>query len=110
RGGSESPPGPACAPRPRPRGTDSCRARSTAAVLLGGRSEAPFDFSLGEAGEFDDLVPRSVARNEGHRVARQRECLRDQPDDCLVRATSFWRSRDADLPGVAVAADDMSPP
>ena len=70
--------------------------------------EAPLDLFRLDAGQLDDLVPRTVSRNERHRLARKRKSVCEQPHDRVVRAAALRRRRDAHLPRVAVPADDAA--
>src|SRR5207244_7010167 len=68
--------------------------------------EAPLDQRRPDPGQFHDLVPGAVARNERDGTARKRERIGEQPQDSLVRPTVLRHGGDAHLPCVAVTTDE----
>jgi hypothetical protein len=80
--------------------------RSRAALLAYGGCEPPFDLLWVDAGQFDDLVPGAVARNDGDGATRNRECFGKQADDGVIRTPVFRRRSDTHLPRITVPADD----
>src|SRR5947207_1929166 len=82
----------------------------SSSVGRGGRRETPLDRPGPDARQLDDLVPRTVARNDRERLARHRKSIREEPQHRVVRAALFGRSGNADLPAVGVPADDLCAP
>src|SRR6266508_3305251 len=82
---------------------------SWADVLSLGGGETTIDLRLGDSGQLHNLVTATVPRNERDARAREAERAGEEVEHGGVRAAALGWRRDADLPGLAVAADDPRP-
>ena len=73
-----------------------------------GAPEAALALGAVDPVQLDDLVPRRRGRRRSDRPARDAEPLGEERDDRVVGAAALGRRRDAHLPAVAVAADDLA--